>query len=99
MCVTILDEWLFGEFNLLTQRGCCGPCRSVYLLDPTGVLYRRDIYPIQVRIVEARFIRGSVSTESPSVYKFFSTQTPDTVDYRRLAAAFLNRQAAIIRQF
>ena len=65
MCDMILGKWLLGGFNLLTQRGCC---RSVYLLDPTGVLYRSDIHPVQVRIVvEGGFIRSSVSTESRSV--------------------------------
>ena len=61
MCVIILDECLlFGGFNLLTQGGCCGVCRSVYLLDPRGVLYRRDIYLVQERIVDGRFIGSSV---------------------------------------
>ena len=85
MCDMILGKWLLGGFNLLTQRGCC---RSVYLLDPTGVLYRNDIYPVQVRIVvEGKFIRSSVSssvsTEPRSVDS--SSGLGLLFGYRRLA--------------
>ena len=98
LCVLILDECLvFGGVDLLIQRGCCGVCRSVYLLDPTGVLYWRDIYPIQVRIVQGRFIGGSVLiTEPRSMYGFSRLRV--LIDYRILAAAFLIRKASLIRQ-
>ena len=87
MCVLILDECLlFGGFNLLTQGGCCG----VYLLDPRGVLYRRYIYLVQVRIVDGRFIGSSVSTELRSAYSSSRLRVLSD-DHCRLAATFLNR--------
>ncbi len=57
-------------YNCLST-ACCGVRWSVYLLDPTGVLYRRSIYLVQARIVEGGFIGVPVlSTEPRSMYSF-----------------------------
>ena len=64
---------------------------------PWLVMYRRDNYPIQVRIVQGSIIGGSVLiTEHRSMYG--SSRLRVLIDYRILAAAFLIRKASIIRQ-